>query len=65
MQHNGVLTQAVIYDPTKNDLFTATRGRGAYPQRPPSAGEQAQGTCRLPDRHPAFLIPNSIISMPT
>jgi myo-inositol-1(or 4)-monophosphatase len=24
------LTQAVIYDPTKNDLFTATRGRGAY-----------------------------------
>ena len=30
LQHNGVLTQAVIYDPTKNDLFTATRGRGAY-----------------------------------
>ncbi len=28
--HKGVLTQAVIYDPTKNDLFTATRGRGAY-----------------------------------
>ncbi|CAH1204689.1 inositol-phosphate phosphatase [Candidatus Nitrotoga sp. BS] len=30
LQHNGVLTQAVIYDPTKNDLFTATRGGGAY-----------------------------------
>ncbi|MDO9101285.1 MAG: inositol monophosphatase family protein [Candidatus Nitrotoga sp.] len=30
LQHNGVLTQAVIYDPTKNDLFTATRGSGAY-----------------------------------
>ncbi len=30
LQHNGILTQAVIYDPTKNDLFTATRGRGAY-----------------------------------
>lgn len=30
LQHNGVLTQAVVYDPTKNDLFTATRGRGAY-----------------------------------
>jgi myo-inositol-1(or 4)-monophosphatase len=30
LQHNGVLTQAAIYDPTKNDLFTATRGRGAY-----------------------------------
>lgn len=30
LQHKGVLTQAVIYDPAKNDLFTATRGRGAY-----------------------------------
>jgi myo-inositol-1(or 4)-monophosphatase len=30
LQHNGFLTQAVIYDPTKNDLFTATRGRGAF-----------------------------------
>jgi myo-inositol-1(or 4)-monophosphatase len=25
-----VLTQAVVYDPTSNDLFTATRGRGAF-----------------------------------
>ncbi|HYD76285.1 inositol monophosphatase family protein [Ramlibacter sp.] len=24
------IEQAVIYDPTRNDLFTATRGRGAY-----------------------------------
>ncbi len=30
LQHNGVLTQAVIYDPTSNDLFTASRGRGAF-----------------------------------
>lgn len=30
LQHNGLLTQAVVYDPTKNDLFTATRGRGAF-----------------------------------
>ncbi|HKB60400.1 MAG TPA: inositol monophosphatase family protein [Gallionellaceae bacterium] len=30
LQHNGVLTQAVIYDPTRNDLFTASRGRGAF-----------------------------------
>lgn len=30
LQHKGVLMQAVVYDPTKNDLFTATRGRGAY-----------------------------------
>jgi len=29
-QHGGQLTQAVIYDPARNDLFTATRGRGAF-----------------------------------
>lgn len=28
--HRGVLSQAVIYDPTRNDLFTASRGRGAF-----------------------------------
>jgi myo-inositol-1(or 4)-monophosphatase len=26
----GQLTQAVVYDPTRNDLFTATKGRGAF-----------------------------------
>ncbi|KWN81147.1 inositol monophosphatase family protein [Burkholderia ubonensis] len=30
LAHKGVVTQAVVYDPNKNDLFTATRGRGAY-----------------------------------
>lgn len=30
LQQQGVLTQAVIYDPNRNDLFTATRGRGAF-----------------------------------
>jgi myo-inositol-1(or 4)-monophosphatase len=30
LRHRGIVTQAVIYDPTRNDLFTATRGRGAY-----------------------------------
>lgn len=30
LRHKDVLTQAVIYDPSKNELFTATRGRGAY-----------------------------------
>jgi myo-inositol-1(or 4)-monophosphatase len=30
LQHKGQLTQAVVYDPTKNDLFTASRGRGAF-----------------------------------
>jgi len=30
LQHRGQITQAVIYDPVRNDLFTATRGRGAF-----------------------------------
>ncbi|MGC2164614.1 MAG: inositol monophosphatase family protein [Gallionella sp.] len=30
LEHKGILTQAVIYDPGRNDLYTATRGRGAY-----------------------------------
>lgn len=30
LKHRGKITQAVIYDPSKNDLFTATRGRGAF-----------------------------------
>ncbi|MGD9951519.1 MAG: inositol monophosphatase family protein [Burkholderiales bacterium] len=30
LEHKGVLTQAVVYDPSKNELFTASRGRGAY-----------------------------------
>jgi len=30
LQQKGQITQAVIYDPVRNDLFTATRGRGAF-----------------------------------
>jgi myo-inositol-1(or 4)-monophosphatase len=30
LQHKGQITQAVVYDPVRNDLFTATRGRGAF-----------------------------------
>jgi myo-inositol-1(or 4)-monophosphatase len=30
LAHKGIVTQAVIYDPTRNDLFTASRGRGAF-----------------------------------
>jgi myo-inositol-1(or 4)-monophosphatase len=30
LEHRGLVTQAVIYDPARNDLFTATRGRGAF-----------------------------------
>jgi myo-inositol-1(or 4)-monophosphatase len=28
--HKGVITHGVIYDPSRNDLYTASRGRGAY-----------------------------------
>lgn len=30
LAQHGQITQAVIYDPTRNDLFTASKGRGAY-----------------------------------
>jgi len=30
LMQKGQITQAVIYDPNRNDLFTATRGRGAF-----------------------------------
>ncbi|ROH88140.1 inositol monophosphatase [Pseudomethylobacillus aquaticus] len=30
LQQQGQLTQAVVYDPNRNDLFTATKGRGAF-----------------------------------
>jgi myo-inositol-1(or 4)-monophosphatase len=30
LKHRGQITQAVIYDPTRNELFTASRGRGAF-----------------------------------
>jgi len=30
LQHKGQITQGVVYDPVRNDLFTATRGRGAF-----------------------------------
>ncbi|MGZ8198501.1 MAG: inositol monophosphatase family protein [Burkholderiales bacterium] len=30
LEHRQVVTQAVIFDPSRNDLFTASRGRGAF-----------------------------------
>lgn len=30
LQHRGQITQAVVYDVVHNELFTATRGRGAF-----------------------------------
>ena len=30
LQQRGQITHAVVYDPNRNDLFTASKGRGAY-----------------------------------
>ena len=30
LAYQGKIEQAVVYDPSRNDLFTATKGRGAY-----------------------------------
>jgi myo-inositol-1(or 4)-monophosphatase len=30
IEHRGALAHAVVYDPGKNELFTASKGRGAY-----------------------------------
>jgi myo-inositol-1(or 4)-monophosphatase len=30
LRHKGLITQAVVYDPARNELFTASRGRGAF-----------------------------------
>jgi myo-inositol-1(or 4)-monophosphatase len=30
LMESGVITQGLIYDPTRNELFTASRGRGAF-----------------------------------
>jgi myo-inositol-1(or 4)-monophosphatase len=30
LQHRGAIVQGVIYDPSKNELFTASKGRGAF-----------------------------------
>ncbi|HLX80989.1 MAG TPA: inositol monophosphatase family protein [Burkholderiales bacterium] len=30
LQHRGAVQHGVIYDPSKNELFTASRGRGAF-----------------------------------
>ena len=30
LKHKGIITQAVIYDPSADELFTASRGRGAF-----------------------------------
>jgi fructose-1,6-bisphosphatase/inositol monophosphatase family enzyme len=41
----GRLEQAVIYDPTRNDLFCATKGPRRLPERPPHPRGQAHLAC--------------------
>ena len=47
----GLITQGVIYDPVRNDLFTATRGRGAFLNDRRIRVSRAPASARLPDRH--------------
>ncbi|OGA15309.1 MAG: inositol monophosphatase [Betaproteobacteria bacterium RIFCSPLOWO2_02_FULL_66_14] len=30
VQHRGIVSHGVVYDPSRNELFTASRGRGAF-----------------------------------
>ncbi|HTD05852.1 inositol monophosphatase family protein, partial [Undibacterium sp.] len=30
LQQRGIITQSVVYDPTRNEMFTASKGSGAY-----------------------------------
>jgi myo-inositol-1(or 4)-monophosphatase len=50
LAHANVVQQGVIYDPVRNDLFTATRGRGAF-LNDRACACRAAPSARLPDRH--------------
>jgi len=47
LQVRGKLEQAVVYDPTRNDLFTATKGRGAFMNERRLMGDMMQRTAGL------------------
>ena len=49
--HKGVPTQGVIFDPTRNDLYTASRGRGAFLNDKRLRVSQARQADRRADRH--------------
>ena len=51
LAHKGVVTQGVIFDPIRNDLFTATRGPRRLSQRPAHPRVAPRAPARLPDRH--------------
>jgi myo-inositol-1(or 4)-monophosphatase len=48
--HKGVPSQAVVYDPTRDELFTASKGAGV-PEQPPHPRHAPRQAGRLPDRH--------------
>jgi hypothetical protein len=47
----GKVEQAVVYDPTRNDLFTATKGRGAFMNERRIRVSKRTDSSRLPDLH--------------
>ena len=47
----GQVQQAVVYDPTRNDLFYASKGRGAFLNDKRLARFQALSARRMPDQH--------------
>ena len=61
LEHKGVVTQAVVYDPNKNDLFTATAAaapeRPPHPRRPPRPPVGRTGRHRLPFRERTASMP--------
>ena len=50
-QIRGRLEHAVVFDPMRQELFTASRGDGAQCRRPQDARQQADHARRLADRH--------------
>ena len=50
-QIGGRLEHAVVFDPMRQEIFTASRGDGAQLRRPQDARQQADHARRLADRH--------------
>ena len=50
-KHRGILNQGIIYDPLRQELFTASRGRRRPPGWPAYPCCPVEFTGRRPDRH--------------
>ena len=50
LERQGKLAAGLVYNPIADELFTAERGGGAYPERPPAARRRAQQPRRGGDR---------------